>query len=294
MSKFCQNCGNQLDDNAVFCPNCGAKDELPAAAPAPEAPAYTAPQAPAYTAPQAPAYGAPEAPAYTAPQAPAYGAPEAPAYTAPQAPVYGAPAYAAPEGYAAPAPKDNKKLMIGIIAAVAAIAVIVVLVILLFGGGRGGYLGAIDTSIDVDLGDFDAIADLAPEEYWAWVEDEYDMSVDEIIERCDERYGDSVSEISVSVSFSEEECEELDSDEVEGIAEALEAEYDIKASNVSAVYDVKGEYTASWNGYEDSDTQTYSVVEIDGDFYVFSYYEDDGSYSVSFDAAQSCVYRVED
>lgn len=35
MSKICMNCGNQLDDNTMFCTNCGA--EVSAPAPAPEA-----------------------------------------------------------------------------------------------------------------------------------------------------------------------------------------------------------------------------------------------------------------
>lgn len=45
--KYCANCGNALDDAAVFCGNCGAQQQ--AAAPvAPVTPAY---QAPAYQAP---------------------------------------------------------------------------------------------------------------------------------------------------------------------------------------------------------------------------------------------------
>lgn len=37
--SFCQNCGTQLDDNAVFCPNCGHRCKLDesAASPAPGA-----------------------------------------------------------------------------------------------------------------------------------------------------------------------------------------------------------------------------------------------------------------
>lgn len=79
---FCQNCGSNLDNNAAFCPNCGAaapKAETaapqpvvasPVATPAPEQ-TYTAPvEAPApqqtYTAPQQ-TYSAPQQ-NYTAPQ----------------------------------------------------------------------------------------------------------------------------------------------------------------------------------------------------------------------------------
>ncbi len=38
MAKFCANCGTSMEDDVVFCPNCGAKDETPAAAPVAPAP----------------------------------------------------------------------------------------------------------------------------------------------------------------------------------------------------------------------------------------------------------------
>ena len=100
MSKFCQNCGNMLDDSAAFCDKCGKAFEAPAAPAAPQAPAapeYQAPAAPEYQAPAAPEYQAPAAPEYQAPAAPQqYQAPAAPQYGAPQqyqAPQYGAPQY---------------------------------------------------------------------------------------------------------------------------------------------------------------------------------------------------------
>ena len=57
MSKFCQNCGNMLEDNAAFCDKCGKPFEQ-----ADAAPQYEAPAAPQYEAPQyeAPQYGAPQ------------------------------------------------------------------------------------------------------------------------------------------------------------------------------------------------------------------------------------------
>lgn len=36
MSKVCMNCGNQMDDNTMFCTNCGAEVPTPVAAPAPQ------------------------------------------------------------------------------------------------------------------------------------------------------------------------------------------------------------------------------------------------------------------
>lgn len=103
---FCTSCGSPLAEGALFCSNCGQRQNA-----APAAPAYQAPVAePVYEAPAAPVYEAPAAPAYEAPAAePAYEAPaaeptyEQPAYQAPtyeqpvyQAPVYQQPAYQQP------------------------------------------------------------------------------------------------------------------------------------------------------------------------------------------------------
>lgn len=54
MAKFCSQCGAQLDDAVMFCGNCGAKQEAPAAQPTYTAPVQEAVQ-PTYTVPaQAP------------------------------------------------------------------------------------------------------------------------------------------------------------------------------------------------------------------------------------------------
>ena len=98
---FCTSCGSPLAEGALFCSNCGQRQNA-----APAAPAYQAPVAePVYEAPAAPVYEAPAAPAYEAPVAePAYEAPaaeptyEQPAYQAPtyEQPVYQAPVYQQP------------------------------------------------------------------------------------------------------------------------------------------------------------------------------------------------------
>ncbi|MBO6011477.1 MAG: zinc-ribbon domain-containing protein, partial [Oscillospiraceae bacterium] len=68
MAKFCSRCGTPLEDNDVFCANCGARQVA-------DQPVQPAPQAaPAYQQPQAPAYQQP----YAAPQQQAY-RPAAPA-----------------------------------------------------------------------------------------------------------------------------------------------------------------------------------------------------------------------
>lgn len=115
---FCPNCGNKLEDGAVFCGNCGTKvggdapqpeQATPATEPAPAAPVATEPAPAAPVAPAAPAAPAAPQPAPVAPQP----APVAPA--------------------AQPA-KKKKKTWIPITAAIASVCVI--------GGGVGYYLYA--------------------------------------------------------------------------------------------------------------------------------------------------------
>lgn len=133
---FCTSCGSPLAEGALFCSNCGQRQNA-----APAAPAYQAPVAePAYEAPAAPVYEAPAAPAYEAPVAePAYEAPaaeptyEQPAYQAPtyeqpvyQAPVYQQPAYQQPtyQQYQ-PAPTSggsNGKSIVSMILGIVALA----------------------------------------------------------------------------------------------------------------------------------------------------------------------------
>ena len=67
---FCKNCGSEIDNNAKFCNNCGAPQEVaPVAAPVYEKPVQPAPQptVPTYEAPAQPT-AAPVAPQQTPPQ----------------------------------------------------------------------------------------------------------------------------------------------------------------------------------------------------------------------------------
>ncbi len=76
MSKFCTNCGETLEDDAVFCPECGARfDTVPAAEEAEPAPELRPepqpeprPEQVQYTAPPTPAPAPAPAPADAPPQ----------------------------------------------------------------------------------------------------------------------------------------------------------------------------------------------------------------------------------
>ena len=269
MSKFCQNCGKQLDDAAVFCPSCGTKSELPAAAPAPQAPGYTLP--------------APEVPTYNVPPAP-----EVPVYTAPQAPAYGAPAYAAPGAYAAPAPRSNNKLIIGIIAALLVVAVAAVLLIVFLGGGGGSYSSALDKALALYEGNYDQVEDMLPPECWDYIEDyentskaEYLYQVEDRFERqrinLEEEYGE---EYTVSYDLTEEK--ELSEPKLERAAEYLEKTFYIPAESVTEGYELEVDLTIEGSKGEKTDEEEMIALKIDGAWYLVRMYESNGSLKVGF------------
>ncbi len=192
---FCPHCGKAAPENAACCPNCGAalagKAAPSAATPsAPKSsvtfsnPAYNPAPAnpkPTYSAPvhpnPTPTYSAPANPnpnpAYRAPANPnpnpAYRAPANPnpnpAYRAPAAPAYAAPAYAGYSGYAAPAKKSNKGLIIGIVAAVLVIAAVIGILFLTGVLGKpsivGTWTGQLNLSQNMDLILAEAPSDIA-------------------------------------------------------------------------------------------------------------------------------------
>lgn len=62
---YCPNCHSEVDQNALFCSNCGVRF---AQAQSPQQPQYQAPQQPQYQAPQQPQYQAQQQPQYQAQQ----------------------------------------------------------------------------------------------------------------------------------------------------------------------------------------------------------------------------------
>ncbi|MBE6806841.1 MAG: hypothetical protein E7527_02340 [Ruminococcaceae bacterium] len=91
---FCRNCGFQVADLSVYCPNCGNKVWRPAQSVSRVVEQPQTPPVQAYAAPEAPVqtYAAPEVPVqtYAAPEAPVqtYAAPEVPLQSFAQTPLY--------------------------------------------------------------------------------------------------------------------------------------------------------------------------------------------------------------
>ncbi len=135
---FCQNCGQNLSDDAKFCENCGALTAPQSAAPAAQSPSppYQQPVQPAYQQPAAtpPPYQQPSQPVYQQPYA--YQKPpvqQAYGQGGYQQPVQ--PAYQQPYGYgAAPVKKKSKAgLIVGIILGVVVLVVGVIVLVSVLG-----------------------------------------------------------------------------------------------------------------------------------------------------------------
>ena len=174
MAKFCPNCGSPVRDTAAFCANCGSKitPSAPAAEPVATAPVEAAPaaepapvEAAPVAEPVAPAEAAPVVPE-AAPAVPVAdpvaeavpvatpAMPEPAPFEAPSGPLDSS-ATAAAATEAEPKKKNNKLVIIGILAGcgVLLVALIVVGVILVMNAGFGGtILERIERKDKVDSG----------------------------------------------------------------------------------------------------------------------------------------------
>jgi len=83
LTRYCPNCGTEVDETAIFCPTCGQPVDEAAETQMPPAPAWPDPAPPA---PSAPEPAAPE-PAAPDPAAPVWREPDAPAAEEPTRPV---------------------------------------------------------------------------------------------------------------------------------------------------------------------------------------------------------------
>ncbi|MBQ5810066.1 MAG: zinc ribbon domain-containing protein [Clostridia bacterium] len=241
MDKFCANCGNKLAAEETFCGQCGAKVEAPVAE------------------------------------------------AAPVVEVAGDAAVAKKASFDINAIIDKAMAFVGdfiekakakpvLFAIPAGIVVgIIVLIILmsaLFGGGAEEK--AIKNLLDVQYkGKTNKIESLAPKAYWDWLEDEQDMTVEDIIEEyedndtyeemmeyLEEEYGDNVK-----ISYKITEKEKLSKKKLEKIADGLKENYDIAKKSVKAAYEIEVEMTVKGSEDKDDDDAKFYVAKIDGKWY---------------------------
>ena len=229
MSKFCEECGSPMEDNASFCENCGTAVPQEAAAPAGNVFTKFVDRL-----------------------------------------------------------KSDKKFAI-IVGGVAAALVLVIVLICVFSGGGSGYTKALDNYIDVMIkGNVKNLENLAPPQYWEYMEDENDMDMDDMMDSLEERLDDLKEYMedefgkNIKVTYEIRDEKELSEKKLEGIAEALEDTYDIDAKDVTAAYDLELKMTIKGSEDDDSDKTEMSVVKIDGKWYVFNWHKSGSDYYVSF------------
>lgn len=172
---------------------------------------------------------------------------------------------------------------------VAAIVAIILIIVLLSSLFSAGYTKPIDNLIDITFnGKFDNIEDMAPEAYWAYVEDEYDVDLDDMIDDAEDNYDELMEYYeeeygsNIKVSYDVLDKKELSEKKVKKIASALKDQYDIDKDALTKVYELEVELEIKGSEDDDSSGTELIVAKIDGDWYLISYYEYDDEYRVSF------------
>lgn len=251
MSKFCQNCGKELDEAMNFCDGCGAPQQA-ASQPAPVA-----------------------------------AEPEAPKASFDLNKIIDEVKTFA-NGLVNRCKADKKFMYTCIGVAAAAVAVLVLLLCLVFGAG-GGYTAPIDTLIDISFeGKVKKLKDLAPQEYWDWHEDTYNADIDDLIEEAEDNFDDMMEYYeeqygdNIKVSYKVEEKKALSSRKLKGIAEALADKYDIDEDKVTAGYELEVEMTIKGSEDDDDDDSEMTVIKYKGKWYAISWYKSGSEYSASF------------
>lgn len=253
MSKFCTNCGAQLQDNAAFCTNCGATQQ-------------TAQQSTQQTFQQTTQQPAQQ----TTQQTPenAYGA-----YN------YNNTAYNS-NGDAMAAPKKSGKakfIVLGVIA-VAVIAAVVIVIVMLFGGG---YKKPLDNYFkSIEDGDAKTFMEAYPECYIDYIDDMLGVSgmdmdveeffqetVDGLLETFESDYGENIS-----ISYKIEDKEKLSDSELEDISDEFKDNIDANV-DVTSGYELDLEVTIEGDDDDDTDSGSLTVAKIDGEWYIV---ENDG------------------
>lgn len=265
MSKLCSNCGFSMEDNDRFCPVCGT-------AVASEVPAEPAPVEEPVVA---------ENPAE----------PQKAPYTPPYKPY---PRSAEPASPAAAAKKKNplkKILTIAItLLIVGVIGFVAFFVMDNFGlFGNFTYKGAVKNYVQFyGYGKTELLKDLAPKEFWDYLEEEDGVDFDEAQEIIDKKYEDFDEMIEeeygedYKVKYKTKSKSEVSKSKLKKIAKALKEDYDIKSSKVTKGYKLKLEVSFSGSEDEGEEDLTVYVLKISGKWYLVDVDEYGGSYYVSF------------
>lgn len=266
MSKFCAHCGTQLPDEANVCTNCGT-------------PVADAPAAPDAAETAAPVNEAPAPAAENDVPVVDNAAPKAEK----AAPVINVDALksnvskiASNVGETATVQfnkvKSDKKLL-GIV--IGAAAIVLVAVIILVSSIGGGYKSAINNYFDVMIeGKANKIEKLAPKQYWDYLEEEEDVTLEDLKEDYEDSFEDQIDQLedeygkNYKFSYKITDKDDITTKKFKNIQENLKDKYDIPKKSVTKGYKVDVELSIKGSEDEDENDTTLYVVKIDGDWYV--------------------------
>ena len=277
MSKFCYHCGNALQDEAKFCPECGtpcAEDEAPQAQPQPVPPYAQQPvQGYAQQPIQQQAPGAQMVPREGAvvPYAQRAGQ----LYVQPASPYSGAPQNGYYNGY--PAPKKSRKgliITLSIIGAVLIAGIVLLIVLNPFGGGSGSPDDVIDMIIKEAYsmnGSSDKLKDIvfeykyaATDDYRKEMSDKIDgmMMTESVNEYYEEQYGKDYKVTFRIVS----------SEPVEDKTEYFVKDSYVDYSSVEEVREVKFKFIVTGSEDNSEYDNTVYFAKAGGKWYYMMYY----------------------
>ena len=175
-----------------------------------------------------------------------------------------------------------------LIALAAGALVLVIILCIVLGGG--GYKQAFKNVVAVQYkGKVNKIDDLAPKQYWEYMEDEHDFDMDDYKDEYEENWEETEEYLedeygkNIRVTLKVEDKKVWKRKKVKKVADALNDQYDIKESSVKKVIEVDGEITIKGSeDEEDEDVDDLTFIKIGSKWYMVNIYEDDGDYRVSF------------
>lgn len=231
--KFCNNCGQQMEDESVFCPNCGATNEAAPAAPAAKAAGNDI---------MAKAKG------------------------------FGEKVVNVCKNFVNAAMKDKKLLIVPAAAIVGVIAVILVISLLFSNPYKKAIKDYVAINVSYQASEKQYEAQM-PKDAWDYLEEEEEIEFDEEWEEYEksaeyiqEALEDEFGEYKVTVKIKD--SSKLSDKKLKEYKNELEEDWDIKKKDVKVGYKVKLEVSIKGDDDKDSDSIKAVVVKYKGDWYV--------------------------
>lgn len=137
-------------------------------------------------------------------------------------------------------------------------------------------------------GDFSNLKDLAPQEYWDYLEDDYYEILDNVEVFYDDYLYEELDDVEITdASYLINRCTTLDDEELEDVINDM-YDYSINESDITSAVEITGEFSLDYDyEYGDYVDFTLTLVEIDGEWYPM--YEFAGEeWSLDF-----CVWKLQ-